>query len=88
MAQGVKLDFGSASVLDAWRDGGERAAVSAAIEKYAATIDSSDSARDMKPLITGMFEAIDRLKDIDAQAAACDGDTPLARILRMESRSA
>ena len=37
----------------------------------------------MKPLITGMFEAIDRLKALEEAEAAREGDTPLSQILGM-----
>ena len=37
----------------------------------------------MKPLITGMFEAIDRLKALEDAEAAETGDNPLSKILKM-----
>lgn len=67
------------SVEQAWREQGERGAVAAIIVKYAKVLDMTDSGRDIKPLASGMLEAVDRLKALDAQAKQ---DTPLAEILR------
>lgn len=61
----------------AWLEGGEVAVTRAAIAKYARTIDVTESGRDMKPLITGMFEAIDRLKALEARDEDGMGATPL-----------
>lgn len=62
---------------DAWLEGGEKAVTRAAIVKYARTIDVTESGRDMKPLITGMFDAIDRLKALEARDEEGTGRTPL-----------
>lgn len=70
----------SVSVAKAWSEGGEIEAV----RKYAEVIDATESGRDMKPLITGMFEAIDRLKALEDAEAAETGETPLSRILGMD----
>ena len=67
------------SVEQAWREDGERGAVAAIIVKYAKVLDMTDSGRDIKPLATGMLEAVDRLKAIDASEQT---DTTLASILR------
>lgn len=69
-----------ASLESAWESGGEIAVTRQAIRKYAQVIDVTESGRDMKPLITGMFEAIDRLKALEA-ASSEKVDTPLAQIL-------
>lgn len=53
------------SIEKAYLKDGEIGAVKACILKYARTIDSKDSARDMKPLISGLFDAIDRLKSLE-----------------------
>ena len=53
------------------------------MRKYAEVIDATESGRDMKPLITGMFEAIDRLKALEDAEAAETGDNPLSKILKM-----
>lgn len=74
----------SVSVAKAWREGGEIEAVRQAVRKYAEVIDATESGRDMKPLITGMFEAIDRLKALEDAEAAKTGETPLSRILGMD----
>lgn len=68
------------SIELAWRSEGEIGAVKASIVKYAKVLDMTDSGRDMKPLVTGMFEAIDRLKALEATGTT-DKGTPLLRIL-------
>ena len=67
------------SIEQAWRNDGERGAVAAIIVKYAKVLDMTDSGRDIKPLASGLLEAVDRLKAIDANSKE---DTPLAEILR------
>jgi hypothetical protein len=39
----------------------------------------TDSGRDIKPLATGMFEAMDRVRTLEAQRST--SETPLAAIL-------
>ena len=73
------------SVEQAWRDQGEIGAVRASIVKYAKVLDMTDSGRDMKPLISGMFEAIDRLKALEAHTSNKSKITPLADILNKAS---
>lgn len=77
----AKNDVTPASVKQAYIEQGELGAVKACILKYAETIDCKDSARDMKPLISGMFEAIDRLKMLEASTVTSSKITPLTRIL-------
>ena len=69
------------SVEKAWREEGEIGAVRAAIAKYAKVIDMTDSGRDMKPLVTGMFEMVDRLKALESRDNEIKSETPLFRIL-------
>ncbi len=69
------------SVEQAWREHGELGATKAAIAKYAKILDMTDSGRDIKPLVSGMFEAIDRLKMLEASTASTNKITPLSRIL-------
>lgn len=54
------------SVEQAYRESGEIGAIKSAIIKYAKVLDMTDSGRDIRPLVTGMFEAIDRLKALEA----------------------
>lgn len=70
------------SVEQAWREQGEVGAVQAAIVKYAKVIDMTDSGRDMKPLVTGMFEMVDRLKALEARNSETKAETPLFKILK------
>ena len=74
----VRQDF--ASLETAWTEGGELAVTRQAVRKYTQVIDVTESGRDMKPLISGMFEAIDRLKALEA-AGGTSSETPLADIL-------
>ena len=73
------------SVEQAWREQGEIGAVRASIVKYAKVLDMTDSGRDMKPLVSGMFEAIDRLKALEAHTTSKGNVTPLAEILNRAS---
>lgn len=68
------------SIETAWVNGDEITATRAVVQKYARVLDMTDSGRDIKPLATGMFEAIDRLKGLEAMQGA-ESDTPLAEIL-------
>ena len=74
----VRQDF--ASLETAWNEGGELAVTRQAVRKYAQVSDVTESGRDMKPLISGMFEAIDRLNALEA-ADGATSETPLADIL-------
>lgn len=69
------------SMEAAWLSGGEVAATRAAVQKYAQVIDTTESGRDMKPLITGMFEAMDRLKALEAAGLGGQRDTVLDRVM-------
>lgn len=75
----VRADY--ASMESAWLDGGELEVTRQAVRKYAQVLDVTESGRDMKPLISGMFEAIDRLNALEAVMAE-NGDTPFAQIMR------
>lgn len=75
----VREDF--ASLEQAWTNGGELAVTRQAVRKYAQVIDVTESGRDMKPLISGMFEAIDRLKALELQDQS-QNETPYAQIMR------
>lgn len=68
------------SIEQAWKRQGEIGATKAAIIKYAKVLDGTASGRDMKPLISGMFEAIDRLKALEAHDAG-KKESPLVAIL-------
>lgn len=67
------------SIEEAWADGDELAMARAVVRKYARVLDMTDSGRDIKPLATGMFEAMDRVRTLEAQRNATE--TPLASIL-------
>lgn len=72
---------GFASLESAWDEGGEIAVTRQAVRKYAQVIDVTESGRDIKPLISGMFDAIDRLKSLEA-IEGIENDTPYAQIMR------
>ena len=76
----VRQDF--ASLETAWNEGGELAVTQQAVRKYAQVIDVTESGRDMKPLISGMFEAIDRLKALESRDGNANADTALFKILK------
>lgn len=69
------------SIEEAWAAGDELALARAVVRKYARVLDMTDSGRDIKPLATGMFEAMDRVRALEAQSNATE--TPLARILSL-----
>ena len=73
------------SIEQAWREDGEIGATRAAIVKYAKVLDMTDSGRDMKPLVSGMFEAIDRLKALENKNTNNCKITPLSEILNKAS---
>lgn len=68
------------SIAEAWKKQGEIGATKAAIKKYAKVLDKTESGRDIKPLISGMFEAIDRLKALEAHDTG-KKESPLVAIL-------
>ena len=68
------------SIEQAWASRDEIATTSAIVRKYARVLDMTDSGRDIKPLASGMFEAIDRLKALEAASSGAK-NTPLAEIL-------
>ena len=68
------------SIEEAWADGDELAMARAVVRKYARVLDMTDSGRDIKPLATGMFEAMDRVRSLEAQEGV--RETPLADILK------
>lgn len=78
----AKRDVTPTSVKEAYLSQGEAGAVKACILKYAETIDTKNSARDMKPLISGLFEAIDRLKAIESRNGKSNANTALFKILK------
>lgn len=70
------------SVEKAWREKGEKGATEASIIKYAKVLDMTDSGRDIKSLVSGMFEAIDRLKSLEARDSKSNENTALYRVLK------
>lgn len=70
------------SIEQAWRNEGEIGAVRASIVKYAKVLDMTDSGRDIKPLVTGMFEMVDRLKALEARNSEIKAETPLFAVLK------
>lgn len=67
------------SIESAWASGDELAMARAVVRKYARVLDMTDSGRDIKPLATGMFEAMDRVRVLESKSNV--GDTPLASIM-------
>lgn len=83
--QGKKVQPSAVSLGDAYLSGNERMLVDAMLVKLAHAIDNCDSSRDLRPLMNGMFEALDRLHALDAAAGVEDeaNETPLATILKL-----
>lgn len=73
--------------LTAFNRGDEIALTEAVVAKYAKTLDACESARDLKPLASGLFEAVDRLNALKAAKSKQEA-TPLARILKMDDLKA
>lgn len=69
------------SIEQAWASRDELAVARAVVTKYARVLDMTDSGRDIKPLATGMFEAIDRVHALEAVYDQ-QNETPYARIMR------
>lgn len=69
------------SIEQAWANRDEVGVARAVVTKYARVLDMTDSGRDIKPLATGMFEAIDRVHALEA-AAGVENETPYAQIMR------
>lgn len=74
------------SIEEAWASGDELAMARAVVRKYARVLDMTDSGRDIKPLATGMFEAMDRVRALEAQSDV--SETPLAKILSLADEQA
>ena len=68
------------SIEQAWARKSEIEVTSAVIQKYARVLDMTDSGRDIKPLASGLFEAVDRYNELIASQGV-SSDTPLADIL-------
>lgn len=65
------------SIETAWHEHDEVQMLKNLVAKYARVLDMTDSGRDIKPLATGMLEAIDRLKAIDSGDAKSDEFTAI-----------
>ena len=72
------------SIEEAWARGDELAMAKAVVRKYARVLDMTDSGRDIKPLATGLFEAMERVRALEARQ---DETTPLAEILEMAANA-
>lgn len=72
------------SIEELWANGDELGMTKAIVRKYARVLDMTDSGRDIKPLATGLFEALERVKALEANA---DNSTPLAEILEMAANA-
>ena len=68
------------SIEEAWDAGDEAAMLNAIVKKYARVLDMTDSGRDIKPLATGLLEAVAHYKA--ATSSGADGTaTPLSVII-------
>jgi hypothetical protein len=73
------------SIEELWVKGDELGMARAVVRKYARVLDMTDSGRDIKPLVTGMFEAMQRVKAIEGNLG--EQDTPLNRIMEMAANA-
>ena len=69
------------SIEESWIEGDELEMARAVVTKYARVLDMTDSGRDIKPLATGMFEAMERVKALEEKQA--ESESPLNRIVEM-----
>lgn len=69
-----------ASIEEAWSSGDELLVARAVVRKYARVLDMTDSGRDIKPLASGMFEAIERVHALESMRDS-ENATPLFKIL-------
>jgi hypothetical protein len=72
------------SIEELWANGDELGMTRAIVRKYARVLDMTDSGRDIKPLATGLFEAMERVRALEARQ---DEATPLAEILEMAANA-
>lgn len=72
------------SIEELWAAGDEIGMTRAIVRKYARVLDMTDSGRDIKPLATGLFEALERVRALEAREST---STPLAEILKMASNA-
>lgn len=76
------------TIASALRNGGDLDVARAVAAKYAKTLDACESARDVKPLATGLFEAIDRINALEARDAKSTERTPLVQVLERAGEDA
>lgn len=68
------------SIEELWVQGDELGMVKAIVQKYARVLDMTDSGRDIKPLATGLFDALERVRALEGRN---DDETPLSNILKL-----
>ena len=68
------------SIEEAWASGDELAMAKAIVRKYARVLDMTDSGRDIKPLASGLFEAVDKVHALEDKLATAE-ESPLFRII-------
>ena len=68
------------SIETAWHEHDEVQMLKNLVAKYARVLDMTDSGRDIKPLATGMLEAMDRLRSIDTSAVDSEFDKVLGEL--------
>ena len=73
------------SIEQAWNAHDEIMVTRAVVRKYCRVLDMTDSGRDIRPLASGLFETIDRLKALEA-TQGINANTPLATILEEANR--
>lgn len=67
------------SIEQAWNERDELAMVGEIVRKFARVLDMTDSGRDIKPLATGLLEAVEKYHALEATEGK--RETPLSSIL-------
>lgn len=69
------------SIASALRNGSDLDVARTVALKYAKTLDACESARDVKPLASGLFETIDRINALKSKDEKSMQSTPLVRVM-------
>lgn len=69
------------SIASAYRNGSDLDVARAVALKYAKVLDVCESARDVKPLATGLLETIDRIRAYETRDKETAQKTPLMKVL-------
>lgn len=74
------------SIASAYRNGTDLDVARAVALKYAKVLDSCESARDVKPLASGLFEAMDRIRAYETRDKETAQKTTLVKVLDQKQK--